>query len=127
MSSSATGRGGSDPKNGDLITLFVRRTLLPSSRKCTTLLGVHRGVLGVLGVLQSTLWPENRTPDLELLLDQTALCWPRGNVGYKRSPHQSTTPARKLYDVAPQKAGYKSIGLPEICSSWDDSMPASGG
>jgi len=91
-----------------------------SSRKCTTLLGVHRGVLGVLGVLQSTLWPENRTPDLELLLVQTALCWPRGSVGYKRSPHQSTTPARKLYDVAPQKAGYKSIGLPENCSSWDD-------
>ena len=66
-----------------------------SSRKCTTLLGMHRGVLGVLGVLQSTLWPENRTPDLELLLAQTALCWPRGNVGYKRSPHQSTTPRRE--------------------------------
>jgi len=67
------------------------------------------------------------TPDLEFLLAQTALCWPRRNVGYKRSPHQSTTPARKLYDVAPQKAGYMSIGLPENCSSWDDSMPASGG
>jgi len=38
----------------------------------TTLLGVHRGVLGVLGVLRSTPWPENRTPDLELLLARTA-------------------------------------------------------
>jgi len=90
----------------------------------TTLLGVHRGVLGVL---QSTLWPENRTPDLELLLARTASCWPPGNAGYKCSTHQSTTTARELYDVAPQKAGYKSIGLPENCSSWDDSMPASGG
>ena len=81
---------------------------------------MHRGVLGVLGVLQSKLWPENRTPDLEVLLARTASCWPPGNAGYKWSPHQSTTPARKLYDVAPQKADYKSIGLPENCSSWDD-------
>jgi len=35
------------------------------------------------------------TPDLKLLLAQTALCWPRGNIGYKRSPHQSTTPRRE--------------------------------
>jgi len=28
---------------------------------------------------------------MKLLLAQTALCWPRGNVGCKRSPHQSTT------------------------------------
>ena len=98
-----------------------------SSLNRTTLLGVHRGVLGVLGVLQSTLWPENRTPDLELLLARTASRWPPGNAGYKCSSHQSTTPARKLYDVAPQKAGYKSIDLHGICSSWDDSMPASGG
>jgi len=41
-------------------------------------------------------------------------------TGFKWSPHQSTTPARKLYDVAPQKAGYKLIGLPENCSSWDE-------
>jgi len=83
--------------------------------------------MGVLGVLQSTLRPENRTPDLELSLARTALCWPPGNAGYKWSLHQSTTPARKLYDVAPQKAGYKSICSPENCSSWEDSMPASGG
>jgi len=58
------------------LTDFVEnhRPTARSSRKCTTLLGVHRGVLGVLGVLQSTLWPGNRTPDLELLLAQTALC-----------------------------------------------------
>jgi len=35
------------------------------------------------------------TPDMKLLLSQKALCWPRGNVGYKRSPHQSTTPRRE--------------------------------
>jgi len=96
-----------------------------SSLNRKTLLGVHSGVLRVLGVLKSTLWPENRTLDLELLLAQTASCSPPGNAGYKWSPHQSTTPARKLYDVAPQNSGYKSIGLPENCSSWDYSMPAS--
>jgi len=98
-----------------------------SSLNCTTLLGVRRGVLGVLGVLQSTLLPENRIPDLELLLVRRAFCWPPGNAGYKWNPHQSTTPARQLYDLAPQKAGYKEIGFPENCNSRDDSMPASGG
>ena len=74
-------------------------------------------MLRVLGVLKSALWPENRTPDLELFLARTASCWPPGNAGYKGSPHHSTTPARKLYDVAPQTAGYKSIGLPANGSS----------
>jgi len=58
-----------------------------SSLICTTLMGVHRGVLGVLGVLQSTLRPENCTPNFELLLARTAWCWPPGNAGYKWSPH----------------------------------------
>jgi len=93
--------------------------LYASSLNRTTQLGEHRGVLGVLGMLQSKLWPENRTPDLDMLLARTASCWPPGNAGYKWSPHQSTTPARKLYDVAPRNAGYKSIGLPENCSTWD--------
>ena len=96
-----------------------------SSLNRTTLLGVRRGVRGVLGVLQSTLWSENCTPDLELLLARTTSCWPPGSAGYKLRPHQSTTHVRKLYDVAPQSAGDKSICLPESCSSWDDSMPAS--
>ena len=104
-----------------------RNHVCASSLNCTTLLGVRRGVLGVLGVLQSTLLPENRIPDLELLLVRMALCWPRGNAGYKWNPHQSRTPARQLYDLAPQKAGFKAIGFPDIFNSWDGSMPARGG
>jgi len=88
---------------------------------------LYWGCAGRAGNAAGVLRAEILTPDLKCLLAQTALCWPRGNAGYKWSPHQSTTPTRKLYDVAPQKAGYKSIGLPENCSSWDDSMPASGG
>jgi len=53
-------------------TCFHLLQRVPSSLNRTTLLGVHRGVLGVLGVLRSTPWPENRTPDLELLLARTA-------------------------------------------------------
>jgi len=30
----------------------------------------------------------------------------------------------KLLDVASQKAGYKSVGIEDNCSSWDDSMSA---
>ena len=49
-----------------------------SSLNRNTLLRVHRGVLGVLDVLQSTLWPEILTPNLEFLLARTASTPSRG-------------------------------------------------
>jgi len=68
---------------------------------------LYRGWAGRAGHAEGVLRSEILPPDLIFLLAQTALCWPRGKVRYKRSPHQSTTPARKLYNVAYQKAGYK--------------------
>jgi len=53
--------------------------------------GCARRAARAAGVLRAEIC----TPDLKLLPAQTALCWPRGNVGYKRSPHQSTTPWRE--------------------------------
>jgi len=56
---------------------------------------LYWGCAGRAARAAGVLRAEILTPDLKLLLAQTALCWPRGNVGYKRSPHQSTTPRRE--------------------------------
>jgi len=80
----------SDDGTGDAGSHHRRRTIHLSlqSNKIWSKCGLHivakmyHSTGGVMGVLK-------------FLLAQTALCWPRGNVSYKRSPHQSTTTRRE--------------------------------
>jgi len=65
---------------------------LPMYRRET--IQLYWGCAGRAGHAAGVLRSEILTPDLKFLLAQMALCWPRVNVGYQRSPHQSTTPRR---------------------------------
>jgi len=83
---------------GSPIVAIVSMRVEALSRRC-----VHRrenvplywGCAGSAARAAGVLLAEIITADLKFLLAQTALCWPRGNVGYKRSPHQSTTTRRE--------------------------------
>jgi len=72
---------------------FTLAIYLPMYRRET--IQLYWGCAGRAGHTAGVLRAEILTLDLKFLLAQTALCWPRGNVGYKQSPHQSTTPRRE--------------------------------